>query len=90
MKIRCKTENCGHTEKTTIELFVKIIGVAMPAGGFQAWRSYLFAGTGFALAIVTAIISGGLALLWFKDEIVTWIVNRGYKCPKCGLVNWEA
>ena len=59
-------------------------------GGFQAWRYYLFAGTGFALTIVTAIITGGIALLVFKDEIVTWIVNRGYKCPRCESVDWEA
>ena len=90
MKIRCKTPGCGHTEKTNLELFIKILGGALPMGGFQAWRYYLFAGTGFALTIVTAIITGGIALLVFKDEIVTWIVNRGYKCPCCESVDWEA
>lgn len=90
MKIKCKSPGCRHEEKATVELFVKIIGGALPAGGFAAWVTYLFAGTGFALEIVVAIIAGGVAMLIFKDEIVTWIVNRGYKCPKCGSVNWDA
>ena len=29
-------------------------------------------------------------MLIFKDEIVQWIINRGYKCPNCGAVDWEA
>ncbi len=88
MKINCL--NCGHSEKTTVELFVKIIGGAMPIGGFWAWSTYLFAGTGFALPIVFAIITGGTTILIFKDKIVQWVINRGYKCPKCGAVKWEA
>ncbi len=89
MKIKCG--KCGHSEKTTVELFVKIIGGVLPiGGGFWAWVAYIFAGTGFALPIVIAIITGGVAVFWFKDEIVQWIVNRGYKCPKCGAVKWEA
>lgn len=90
MKIRCKSPGCGHTEETNLDLIVKILGGALPMGGFQAWRYYLFAGTGFALPIVTAIIAGGTALLWFKDKIVTWVINQGYKCPCCGAVDWEA
>ncbi|MEO9885524.1 MAG: hypothetical protein ABJR05_00115 [Balneola sp.] len=88
MNINCR--NCGYTEKTTIELFVKIIGGAMPIGGYFAWVFYLFAGTGFAMAIVVAIITGGTAILIYKDEIVSWIINSGYKCPKCGNVDWES
>jgi len=88
MKIRCC--RCGHSEETSLGLFVKIIGGAMPIGGFWAWVTYLFAGTGFALAIVIAIIAGGTAMLVFKDEIVKWLVNKRYKCPKCGAVDWEA
>jgi len=48
------------------------------------------AGTGFALPIVIAIISGGVGILLFKDQITQWIVNSGYNCPKCGAVEWEA
>ncbi len=88
MKIKCR--NCGHTEKPTVELFVKIIGGAMPIGGFWAWVTYLLAGTGFAMPIVIAIMAGGIGILWFKDEIVKWFVNRGYKCTECGAVKWEA
>lgn len=87
MKIKCGM--CGHSESATVELFVKIIGGAMPIGGFWAWTAYLFAGTGFALEIVVAIIAGGVAMLVFKDEIVRWIVNRGYKCSKCSAIQWE-
>ena len=86
--IKCR--KCGHSEETTVELIVKIIGGAMPLGGFWAWVTYLLAGTGFALPIVIALITGGVGILVFKDEIVQWIVNRGYKCPKCGAVDWEA
>ena len=87
MKIHCG--NCGHSYKATVELIVKIIGGAMPIGGFWAWVSYLLAGTGLALPIVIALITGGVAILVFKDEIVQWIVNRGYKCCKCGGVDWK-
>lgn len=88
MKIKCR--NCGRAEETSLDLFVKIIGGAMPLGGFWAWVTYLLAGTGLALPIVVAIIGGGTAMLLFKDSIVKWIVNRGYKCPNCRAVDWEA
>lgn len=88
MKIRCR--KCGKSEETSLGFFVKIIGGAMPLGGFWAWTAYLFAGTGFALPIVIAIITGGVATLVFKDEIVGWLVSRGYACPKCGASDWEA
>lgn len=88
MKIKCT--NCGYIEETDKDFFVKLIGGAMPAGGFWAWTTYLFAGTGFAMAIVVAIIGGGVAMLIFKDEIVEWIINKDYKCPKCGHVKWKA
>ncbi|AYO53942.1 tetratricopeptide repeat protein [Acinetobacter wuhouensis] len=88
MKIQCK--NCGFTETTNKELFVKVLGAAMPAFGFFAWTSFLFAGTGFAMAICIAIIAGGPALLMYKDEIVRWLASKGYKCPKCGHEHWVA
>jgi hypothetical protein len=88
MEIKCR--KCRHAEDTSLELFVKIIGGAMPIGGFWAWTTYLFAGTGFALPIVIAIIGGGTAMLVFKDQIVSWIINKRYKCPECGAVDWEA
>ena len=88
MKIKCSY--CEHTEKTNLDLFVKIIGGAMPLGGFWAWVTYLFAGTGFAFPIVLAIITGGVAMLVFKDVIVEWIMNMNYPCANCGKVDWEA
>lgn len=88
MRIKCT--NCGYAEKTDKDFFVKLIGGAMPVGGFWAWTTYLFAGTGFAMAIVVAIIGGGVAMLIFKDEIVEWIINNDYECPKCGEVEWKA
>ena len=86
MTIKCR--KCGHTEETCLSLFVKIIGGAMPIGGFWAWVTYLLAGTGLAFPIVVAMITGGVAILIFKDEIVNWIVNSGYKCPNCGASDW--
>ena len=87
MKITCRS--CGRSEKTDRDLFVKIIGGALPVGGFWAWTAYFFAGTGFALPIVLAMIAGGTALLVFKDEIVQWISNMGYACVGCGKTDWE-
>ena len=81
MKIQCRT--CNYTEEVTVRLFVKIIGGVAVGGGFWAWVTYLFAGTGFALPICIAIISGGAAMLVFKDEIVKWLKDM-YPCPKCG------
>jgi zinc transporter ZupT len=86
MKIRCN--GCGYSEKATVELFVNIIGGALPIGGFWAWVTYFLAGTELALPIVIAMIAGGTAILVFKDDIVQWIVNAGYACPSCGVVNW--
>ena len=88
MMIQCR--NCGHKEKTTKGLIVKLIGGALPAGGFGAWVTYFFAGTGFAMPICIAIATGGVAMLVFKDQIVEFIVNRGHTCAKCGKVDWEA
>lgn len=88
MRIKCKV--CGNSEKVVAELFVKIIGGSMPVGGYWAWVTYFFAGTGFAMEIVIAIIVGGVSILVFKDEIVEWIVNRGYQCSSCGAIQWEA
>jgi hypothetical protein len=42
------------------------------------------------MAIVVAIIGGGVAMLIFKDEIVEWIINKDYKCPECGQLKWKA
>lgn len=61
----------------------------MPVGGYWAWTTYLFAGTGFAMGIVLAIIGGGVAMLIFKDEITEWVVSQGFKCTSCGEVSWE-
>jgi hypothetical protein len=87
MEIVCKS--CGHTEETNKDFFVKLIGGAMPVGGYWAWTTYLFAGTGFAMGIVLAIIGGGVAMLIFKDEITEWVISQGYKCTSCGEVSWE-
>ena len=87
MQIQCK--KCGHVETTNLGLFVKIIGGAAPVGGFWAWTAYLFAGTGFALPIVVAIITGGVGMLVFKEQIVVWITNKGYQCPTCSATNWR-
>jgi hypothetical protein len=88
MIIKCRT--CGHSETTNKDFWLKIVGGAMPVGGFWAWVAYLLAGTGLALPIVIAMIGSGVGILVFKDKIVQFIVNRGYKCPKCGKVDWKA
>ncbi len=88
MKIRC--QNCGYTKKTSVSFFVSLIGGVLPLGGFWAWVTYFLAGTGLAMPIVIAMMTGGIGMLIFKNQIVEWIVNRGYKCPECGKVEWVA
>ena len=60
----------------------------MPIGGFWAWVTYFFVGTGFAFAICAAMVVGGVALLAFKDEIVKLLTEK-YPCPKCGRRDWD-
>ncbi|WP_447759851.1 hypothetical protein [Aeromonas veronii] len=88
MRIKCL--DCGHSEEVTADLFVKLIGGATAGFGFWAWTSFLFAGTGFAMAICIAIIGGGAAMLAYKDEIIDWLVNKGYACDGCGSQKWVA
>lgn len=66
--LKCKS--CRHKEETSLKFFVRVIGAVLPARGAVAWTTYLFAGTGFALPICVAIITGGVAILAFQDEIV--------------------
>ncbi|GAA8427382.1 hypothetical protein HpNP52_05290 [Helicobacter pylori] len=63
---------------------MRVIGAALPAGGAAAWTTYLFAGTGFAAPICAAIIAGEVATLAFQDEIIEWLVSKGYKCEEFG------
>lgn len=87
MKIRCSS--CRHTEEVNVRLVLKILGVSMVGFGGYAWVAYLFAGTGLALPICVAIVTGGAAMLVFKDEIVKWLKDM-YPCPACGKEKaWE-
>ncbi|GAA6958662.1 hypothetical protein VN0234_00540 [Helicobacter pylori] len=79
--LKCKS--CGHKEETSLKFFVRVIGAALPAGGATTWTTYLFVGTGFALPICAAIITGGVAILAFQDEIIEWLADKGYRCEKC-------
>lgn len=88
MRIKCL--DCGHSEEVKLDLFVKVIGGATAGFGFWAWVSFLFAGTGFAMAICVAIIAGGAAMLAYKNEIVDWLVNKGYACESCSSQKWAA
>lgn len=86
MKIKCRS--CGHIESVNLELFIKLIGGVLPIGGFYAWVTYLFAGTGFALPIVVSMIVGGVGLLAFQTEILSFLCKKGYICKKCNAQNW--
>lgn len=87
MHIQCK--QCKHCEKTDMAFFAKIIGGGLAGSGFWAWVTYFFAGTGFALPICIAIVTGGVAMLAFSDEIVAWISTK-YDCPVCKHNQWIA
>ncbi|MDH9219346.1 MULTISPECIES: hypothetical protein [Moraxella] len=87
MHIQC--QKCNHYEEVNLKFFINIIGGAVVGSGYWAWTAYLFAGTGFAMPICIAIMTGGVAMLAFSDEIVAWIAKR-YDCPKCQSNQWVA
>ncbi|GAA9910767.1 hypothetical protein VN0834_05800 [Helicobacter pylori] len=70
--------------RNEFEVFCEGDWSSLPAGGFYVWVEYLLAGTGFALPLCIAIITGGVAILTFQDEIIEWLADKGYKCEKCG------
>ncbi|HDX8903686.1 TPA: hypothetical protein RQN97_001652 [Klebsiella michiganensis] len=84
--LECK--KCGFTEEANKTLFLKIMGGSFVGGGFWAWVTYFFAGTGFAFAICVAIVTGGVALLAFSDQITKWVAEK-YECPSCGCQKWK-
>lgn len=63
--MKTRYTSCGYREEVNTRLFIRIIGGVMPFGGYWAWVRYFFAGTGFAMPIVIAIMTGGVALLVF-------------------------
>ena len=68
---------------------VTLVGI-VGAGQMGNGIAHVFAGTGFALPIVAAIITGGVGMLLFQDQIIEWITNKGYECPKCFSSNWKS
>ncbi|WP_045457059.1 hypothetical protein [Vibrio campbellii] len=84
--IECK--HCDYKEEANKSFFLKILGGGFVGGGFWAWVTFFFAGTGFAFAICVAIVTGGVALLAFSDEITHWVSER-YDCPSCKKRNWR-
>ncbi len=86
MHIECTT--CGHREEVNKHLVLKIIGAAFAGGGFWAWVTFFFAGTGLALPICIALVTGGVALAAFANEIAAW-VSKEYHCPNCGQRTWK-
>lgn len=85
MYIKC--EHCGHKEPLTKDLFVKILGGCTAGFGFWAWVTFLFAGTGFALAICVSIVIGGVAMAAYSSEIAAWLSKR-YPCSVCNRKSW--
>ncbi|MCH7382096.1 MULTISPECIES: hypothetical protein [Acinetobacter] len=83
-----KCEKCSYKEEANKTFFLKVMGTAFVGGGFWAWVSFFFAGTGFAFAICVAIVTGGVALLAFSDQITKWVSEK-YSCPKCKSRNWK-
>ncbi|EGQ7962348.1 TPA: hypothetical protein ACMDVU_002881 [Vibrio parahaemolyticus] len=84
--VECK--HCNYREEANKSFFLKVLGGGFVGGGFWAWVTFFFAGTGFAFAICVAIVTGGVALLAFSDEITQWLSDR-YDCPSCNKRNWR-
>ena len=86
MKLRCS--KCGHGETVNKRFFLKVIGAGLTGTGYWAWVAYLFAGTGFAMPICSAIMAGGVALAAFSDDIAKWVSSK-FACPDCGSHDWR-
>lgn len=84
--VECR--KCSKREEANKTFFLKVLGGSFVGGGFWAWVAYFFAGTGFAFVICVAIVTGGVALLAFSDEITKWLAER-YPCPDCGCSKWR-
>ena len=80
--------NCGHYDEVTKRLFAKILGGAVAGFGFWAWVSFLFAGCGFALPLCMAIVTGGVAIASYSEQIAQWLCKK-YDCPECGNRDWS-
>lgn len=80
MKLRCS--KCGHGETVNKRFFLKVIDAGLTGTGYWVWVAYLFAGTGFAMPICIAIMSGGVASASFSDDIAKWVSSR-FACPDC-------
>lgn len=87
-KLYIQCRNCGHQEEVNKEFFAKVIGGAVIGLGFKAWVGFLFAGTGLALPICVAIITGGALLIANAKKVIHWINSR-VPCPECGNKDWE-
>ena len=85
MLLKCK--RCSYKEPINKRFFVKILGGGVAGFGFYAWVAYIFAGTGFALPICIAIVTGGIAIAAFSNEIAEWVSSR-YECPNCKQKDW--
>jgi len=84
--IRCR--NCNYQEEANKEFFFKVLGGGLVGGGYWAWVTYFFAGTGFAFALCVAMVVGGVALLAFSDQVTKFVSDR-YACPDCSERKWE-
>lgn len=82
-------DSCGHRETIDKRFFVKILGGVVTGFGFWAWVTFLFAGTGLALPICVAIVTGGVGVAAFSNEIAEWVSSR-YACPRCGGKAWRS
>ncbi len=85
MKVICKS--CKHQETVDKDFFLKVLGGVVSGFGFWSWTAFLFAGTGFAMPIVIAIIAGGGAIATYSKEITEWLIEN-HECEKCGKKDW--
>lgn len=85
--IRCK--ECGKIDKVDKSFIIKALGGAISAFGFYGWVTFLFAGTGCAMAIAAALVVGGVAVAAHGDEILKVLIEKGYRCDNCKSQKWE-
>lgn len=79
--------SCGKVLKVPVMRY-RIYGLIIMALGVIGWRTYFFAGTGYAFLISCSIVIAGALICFFAHNLACRAIYRSC-CPHCGQLNWR-
>lgn len=79
--------NCGKVMTVPVMRY-RIYGLIIMALGVIGWRTYFFAGTGYAFLISCSIVLAGGLVFFFANNLACRSIYRSC-CPHCGQLNWR-